>query len=159
MREGLVAHERHELTHSQTSSFLATDLLSPHLLVDAGRLSHDVVQLGQALMGLGQRAHEQLDLPARVWLGGDAPGNVPLGDRDRLVVTDDGHVDEAFEQPGLAPEGSIHGGRCHTGGRRDVGDRGGRVAALDEECTPRVHHRPPGRGRLLLSTGGVVRTP
>ena len=68
-----------------------------------------------------------------------------------FVVPDEGNVIGLFQE-GLLPTDRGEDGRpTHTGGFRDRLDRGGDVAALDEQGRRGVDDRAPRRRRLRLS--------
>ena len=95
-------------------------------------------------------------LAERRELAGDVGGldepheGLARGQRDVVVVTDDGAVDAAEQQRGLAPlpEHRLHG---DAGGLGDVPHRGGGVAAVEEAVPGRVEDGDARALRLFLA--------
>ena len=152
--------EGDELGHALTSRPLNAVEVGQHLRVRTGRLLHDVVQSGETPVHLGDEGGEQVHLLAWIRTGGDVCCHLPLAHGDGLVISDDRHVDQPFEQASLATEGCIDGGGGHARARW----RCRRPSCRRTRARRRVRDRRPSSPPLVAAAciapaGGVVLTP
>src|SRR5262249_10883909 len=82
----------------------------------------------------------------------------PVLDRNRGVIACELQVEGLLEEGRLAGEGGVHGGPRYPGPRRDLLDRGLRVALCGEQLRGCPHDPGPGGGGLLTPHRRLVST-
>jgi hypothetical protein len=128
--------------------------------IRARRADEDAVDRRGPRIHVGGDRNEPRQLIFRVAIGEVRSNLRSIGQRHRLVVTGDRHVEKCLEDPALGGEQPVHGGWRHARVGADGLDRRSPVAAFNEQGSGGVDDsgaRQAGPGLAAFTRGSLFR--